>query len=50
MIVREGPDTVAAFIAEPVMGAGGVIIPPDGYFEAVMRGLLAQIRHLCHLG
>jgi 4-aminobutyrate---pyruvate transaminase len=35
MIVREGPDTVAAFIAEPVMGAGGVIVPPEGYFEAV---------------
>lgn len=35
MIVREGPDTVAAFIAEPVMGAGGVITPPEGYFEAI---------------
>jgi 4-aminobutyrate---pyruvate transaminase len=35
LIVREGPDTVAAFIAEPVMGAGGVIVPPAGYFEAV---------------
>jgi len=30
-ILREGPDTVAAFIAEPVQGAGGVIIPPPGY-------------------
>jgi L-2,4-diaminobutyrate transaminase len=30
MILREGPDTVAAFIAEPVMGAGGAILPPDG--------------------
>ena len=28
LILREGPDTVAAFIAEPVMGAGGVIVPP----------------------
>ena len=36
LIVREGPETVAAFIAEPVMGAGGVIVPPAGYFEAVM--------------
>jgi len=36
LIVREGPDTIAAFIAEPVMGAGGVIVPPDGYFEAVV--------------
>jgi len=35
MILREGPDTVAAFIAEPVMGAGGAITPPDGYFEKV---------------
>jgi len=35
LILREGPDTVAAFIAEPVMGAGGVIVPPAGYFEKV---------------
>jgi 4-aminobutyrate---pyruvate transaminase len=35
MIEREGPDTVAAFIAEPVMGAGGVIVPPRGYFEKI---------------
>lgn len=34
-ILREGADTVAAFIAEPVMGVGGVIIPPDDYFPAV---------------
>ncbi len=34
-IEDEGPDTVAAFIAEPVMGAGGVIVPPEGYFEAI---------------
>ena len=30
LIEAEGPDTVAAFIAEPVMGAGGVIVPPAG--------------------
>src|SRR5690606_30520619 len=35
MIQREGPDTVAAFIAEPVMGAGGVIVPPRTYFEKI---------------
>ena len=35
LILREGPDTVAAFFAEPVMGAGGVIIPPAGYFPKI---------------
>jgi 4-aminobutyrate--pyruvate transaminase len=37
LILREDPDTVAAFIAEPVMGAGGVIVPPAGYFEKIMK-------------
>jgi 4-aminobutyrate--pyruvate transaminase len=36
LIEREGPETVAAFIAEPVMGAGGVIVPPKGYFAKMM--------------
>ncbi len=39
-IQAEGPETVAAFIAEPVMGAGGVLIPPPTYFrkiQAVLR-------------
>jgi 4-aminobutyrate---pyruvate transaminase len=36
LIIRQGPDTVAAFIAEPVMGAGGVIVPPRTYFQKVM--------------
>ncbi|HLN08425.1 MAG TPA: aminotransferase class III-fold pyridoxal phosphate-dependent enzyme, partial [Xanthobacteraceae bacterium] len=36
LIETEGPDTVAAFIAEPVMGAGGVIVPPRTYFEKIM--------------
>ena len=35
MIEREGPGTIAAFVAEPVLGAGGVIPPPEGYFRAV---------------
>ncbi len=34
-IEREGPDTVAAFFAEPVMGAGGVHVPPEGYFDEI---------------
>ncbi len=37
LILQEGPDTVAAFIAEPVMGAGGVIVPPAMYFEHMMQ-------------
>lgn len=37
--MAEGPDTVAAFIAEPVMGAGGVLVPPAGYFEKVQAVL-----------
>jgi 4-aminobutyrate--pyruvate transaminase len=35
LILAEGPDTIAAFIAEPVMGAGGVILPPAGYFDLI---------------
>lgn len=34
-IAREGADTIAGFFAEPVMGAGGVIPPSDGYFQAI---------------
>ena len=39
LIVSEGPDTVAAFVAEPVMGAGGVLLPPANYFEKVQAVL-----------
>lgn len=39
MIIEEDPDTVAAFIAEPIMGAGGVVIPPAGYFEKIQAVL-----------
>jgi len=35
MILDEGPETVAAFIGEPVMGAGGVIVPPRTYWEKI---------------
>ncbi len=38
-ILKEGPDTVAMFLAEPVQGAGGVIVPPDDYFP--------RIREIC---
>ena len=36
-ILKEGPDTVAAFIAEPVQGAGGVIVPPADYFPRIRQ-------------
>ena len=39
LILAEGPDTVAAMWAEPVMGAGGVIVPPAGYFEKIQAVL-----------
>ncbi|MCZ6722005.1 MAG: aminotransferase [Proteobacteria bacterium] len=39
LIEAEGPDTIAAFIAEPIMGAGGVIVPPEGYFEEIQKVL-----------
>ncbi|MBW2387784.1 MAG: aspartate aminotransferase family protein [Deltaproteobacteria bacterium] len=37
VIQREGPDTVAAVIVEPVMGTGGIIIPPEGYFRRLQE-------------
>jgi 4-aminobutyrate--pyruvate transaminase len=39
LILAEGPDTVAAMWAEPIMGAGGVILPPRGYFEKIQAVL-----------
>lgn len=39
-VLAEGPETVAAFIGEPLMGAGGVIVPPKGYWE--------KIQAVCH--
>ena len=41
LIQREDPETVAAFIAEPVMGAGGVVLPPRTYFDKV-QGVLKK--------
>ncbi len=35
LIQAEGPDTIAAFFAEPVMGAGGAVVPPRGYFDKI---------------
>lgn len=34
-ILQLGPDNVAAFIAEPIMGAGGVLVAPEGYFKRI---------------
>ncbi|HEX2528397.1 MAG TPA: aminotransferase [Geminicoccus sp.] len=39
IIEREGPDTVGAFIAEPIMGTGGVLLPPKGYFDRLQAVL-----------
>jgi 4-aminobutyrate--pyruvate transaminase len=39
LILREGPETVAAFFAEPVMGAGGVLVPPATYYEKIQAVL-----------
>ncbi|MGY8662164.1 aminotransferase class III-fold pyridoxal phosphate-dependent enzyme, partial [Bradyrhizobium sp. UFLA05-109] len=39
LIVKEGPDTIAAFFGEPVMGAGGVIVPPATYWDKVQQVL-----------
>ena len=56
LILAEGPDTVAVMFAEPVMGAGGVILPPAGYFpkiQAVLRKydvLLAADEVICGFG
>jgi 4-aminobutyrate--pyruvate transaminase len=56
LILAEGPDTVAAMWAEPIMGAGGVLVPPRGYFpkiQAVLRKydvLLVADEVICGFG
>ena len=56
LILREGPETIAAFIGEPVMGGGGVIVPPEGYWprmQAVLRKydiLLVADEVICGFG
>jgi 4-aminobutyrate--pyruvate transaminase len=39
LIQKEGPDTIAAFWAEPIMGAGGAVLPPAGYFRKIQAVL-----------
>src|SRR5690554_4047342 len=39
LIQREGPDTIAAFIGEPVLGTGGIVPPPAGYWQAIQQVL-----------
>ncbi|MGC1495989.1 MAG: aspartate aminotransferase family protein [Sulfitobacter sp.] len=39
MIAKEGADTIAAFIGEPVLGTGGIVPPPAGYWEAIQTVL-----------
>ena len=39
LILREGPDTVGAFIGEPVLGTGGITPPPEGYWAAIQAVL-----------
>jgi len=39
LIQREGADTIAAFIGEPVLGTGGIVPPPEGYWKAIQEVL-----------
>lgn len=39
LILREGPDSVAAFIAEPINAGGGIVVPPSGYFPRIQQVL-----------
>jgi 4-aminobutyrate--pyruvate transaminase len=46
MILSEGPDTIAAFVAEPINAGGGIVVPPDGYFVAI-QAVLTRHGILC---
>ena len=46
LILREGPDTIAAFIAEPIHAGGGIIVPPKTYFSRIQE-VLAKYNILC---
>jgi L-2,4-diaminobutyrate transaminase len=39
LILSEGPDTIAAFIGEPILGTGGIVPPPEGYWAAIQAVL-----------
>ncbi|MBO9436928.1 aspartate aminotransferase family protein [Ruegeria sp. R13_0] len=39
LILAEGPDTIAAFIGEPILGTGGIVPPPEGYWAAIQEVL-----------
>ena len=43
LIQAEGPETIAAFIAEPILGVGGVVIPPNGYYKKI-QSILRKYR------
>lgn len=46
LILREGPDTIAAFIAEPINAGGGIIVPPKAYFARI-QAVLDKYDILC---
>ncbi len=46
LILAEGPDTIAAFIAEPIHAGGGIIVPPEGYFARI-QAVLERYDILC---
>ena len=48
VILREGPDSVGAVVLEPITAGGGIIVPPEGYFETV-REICTQYDVLLHL-